>query len=94
MANYFDFVLAKEPGKDDFKLFRAPRWEGLEPGAEVVAETPEGERLFVVVASATINGEETKQIDLIMKATRTKEDGVGRVLSKVVYEKLDYDEED
>lgn len=93
MANYFDFVLAKEPGKDDLKLFRAPRWESLAMGDEVIAETPEGEKLFVVVASATFNDEETKEIDLIMKATRTKEDEVGKILSKVVYEKLKYEED-
>ena len=94
MSNYFEFVLAKEPGEDNLKLFRAPRWESLTLGDEVIAETPEGEKMFIVVASATINKDDENIIDLIMKATRTAEDGVGKIVSKVVYKKLNYREEE
>ena len=91
MAYYFDFVLCKQ-GDRNF-LFRAPEWSHLEKGDLVVVETKNGEKNATVVSSITLSINDKDEIDFIMNATGA-DPVVKRVLRKIVYKDLEYEEDE
>lgn len=87
---YFDFVLC-ETKKGNRVLFRAPAFEHLKRGDEVVVETPLGGKRAVVIASYTTATDDTDLIEFILEATDSQGE-VKRIIAKTVYKNMKYTE--
>ena len=90
MRNYFDFILCEIRGKR--KLFYAPAWSCIERGDMVIVSTDDSEMMANVLACITLSDEEKKEIDFIMRATGAPKN-LDRVISKVVFQKMEYEED-
>lgn len=93
MNQYVDFVLCKHENSDKTYLFRAPAFSGLKKGNQVIVDTKYGQKIATVVSSVLVDVENEPMIDFIMNATHAESD-VKKVLSKVVYQEMDYSKED
>ena len=90
---YVDFVLCKHENSDNTYLFRAPAFSGLKKGNQVIVDTQYGQKVVTVVSVVLVATDNQPLIDFIMNATHANSD-VKKVLSKVVYQEMDYSKED
>ncbi len=74
-------------------LFQMPRCATLKKGDRVVVETKNGETEAIVVETASTVFMNDDEYRMIIRATGAKEP-LRRVLKKVTYEELKYDDED
>ena len=86
-------ALCNHNGHGKNYLFRMPAYERLENGDRVVVETKHGEAEALVVGTATIYGEESDEYQMIVKAAGA-DLPLKKVLRKISYKELAYDEED
>ena len=93
MRDYIDIVLCETcTGKRD--VYQAPRFTHLNHGDMVIVESGEGEEMTNVVASISINLEESEELNFIKAALDITEiEDLNRIKSKVVFRALDYKED-
>ena len=93
MRDYIDLVLCDTcTGKRD--VYQAPRFTHLNRGDMVIVESGEGEEMTNVVASISINLEESEELNFIKAALGITEiEELNRIKSKVVFRALDYKED-
>lgn len=89
---YVDLVLCKHPNNDGLFLFYAPAWSRLKKGGQVIVNTQKGESLAIVQDCVTVDNE-TNEYKFIVELANAKLP-LKKVLSKVVYDKFEYEEED
>lgn len=92
MSEYKDYVLAKREISYRPELFVAPAFSHLKRDDLIVVE-PEGmNQMATVIASITIDTKALEDVEFVLSATGTEKPK--RVLSKVNYEILEYEEDE
>ena len=89
---YKDYVLCKLDSSEKPYLFYAPRFSHLKKDDRVIVETQKGEKEATVLGSMTLGENEEDAIDFIVHATGATI--IKRVLKKITYSDLEYEEAD
>ena len=91
-SEHFELIWARvDDGHEE--LFCAPAFRSLKNGDMVIVDTDKGEQAAIIMATICLGVYQKQEIDFIMKSTHAPKE-LHRVISKVKFEKLRYEEEE
>lgn len=93
MRDYIDLVLCViDSGERE--LFCAPQFSHLEEGQMVVVDTDDGEMTATVIKSVSLGKYDNEELDFILKLAGKEVKTLHRVISKIRFDKLLFEEEE